>query len=221
MTSSPLIFRVLTLVDQPEVLVLLEELALLLVDRPLDDVVLVSDWSSRSSTTLFTLVRGCWLPPLYLFLLVHPFERCPCSRHLKHLPSFINWRLSSSVSGASLVLSTSIASGSLALPRLSNAALILAARSSLSPLFLRRPVALMFFHFFCSIMAASFHSFRVSGWLSRFIMASSRGVFSPSLNVSMAASPSEAHPESRTRVACWLMYESRSSPSILNAFNLL
>ena len=43
MTSSPLIFRVLTLVDRPEVLVLLEELVLLLVDRPLDDVVLVSD----------------------------------------------------------------------------------------------------------------------------------------------------------------------------------
>ena len=57
----------------------------------------------------------------------------------------------------------------------------------------------------CSVMVASFQSFRVSGWLSHFIIANSKGVFSPSLNVSMAASPSGAHPESWTRVVCWLI----------------
>ncbi len=84
-----------------------------------------------------------------------------------------------------------------------------------------RSLALIRAHFTCSLLLISCHSYRVVGTASLFRTLRWRGFFKPLRKLSIAASPSGAHPALRTRLSWVAMYVSKSSPFILRVFSLL
>src|SRR6266567_9488059 len=173
---------------------------LLILVRAVDvDVsVPISETSSLSSTTsmvhaLVCGVNACFCPPWGQLR-----DICPFCWQQKHLPSLLRVCRSLFESGFSWTESTSMAFGSFVSFLWAHCCFHFHWFDCLLLCPSTRSLALIRAHFTCSLLLISCHSYRVVGTASLFRTLRWRGFFKPLRKLSIAASPSGAHPALRT-----------------------